>query len=382
MGSGSFSATGSPVSTSISALTSGAGQTRARRRSLIGYQVPMWRSARPVAVCTSGVSRRNSPGDGTGTTRSTALAGTSPSPVGATGPAGYRTWPDSSRGASCRCGKRPRPVTGSPPWNSSVTTSPPRSRAASRCGTWPRLQAGCSLFWPRSLSWHHRSKWVTSLTRSRSGVLLGGQAPPRVRSAPRVRANSWEDVADLSASLGVKLDEWQENVLEAAMGERADGRWAARLVGVSTPRQNGKSQLIVARALAGVLLFDEQTIIVSAHQTDTAREVFQRLLDIIEANPGLERRVDSVMKAINREHIRFKTGQVIRIKARSIAGGRGFSCDCLLLDEAQILGAAAWATILPTMSARPNPQAWLLGTPPTPDDDGEVFTRLRRQVLR
>lgn len=162
------------------------------------------------------------------------------------------------------------------------------------------------------------------------------------------------------------------------MGERADGRWAARLVGVSTPRQNGKSQLIVARALAGVLLFDEQTIIVSAHQTDTAREVFQRLLDIVEANPSLERRVDSVMKAINREHIRFKTGQIIRIKARSIAGGRGFSCDCLLLDEAQILGAAAWATILPTMSARDNPQAWLLGTPPTPADDGEVFTRLRQ----
>jgi hypothetical protein len=47
------------------------------------------------------------------------------------------------------------------------------------------------------------------------------------------------------------------------------------------------------------------------------------------------------------------------------------------LDEAQILGAAAWSAILPTMSARPNPQAWLLGTPPTENDDGEVFERLR-----
>jgi phage terminase large subunit-like protein len=185
-------------------------------------------------------------------------------------------------------------------------------------------------------------------------------------------------VADLSASLGVPLDEWQENVLEAAMGERTDGRWAARLVGVSTPRQNGKSQLIVARALAGVLLFGEQNIICSAHQTDTAREVFQRLLDIIDDNPGLKRRVDSVMKAINREYIRFTSGQVIRVKARSVGGGRGFSCDCLLLDEAQILGSPAWSAILPTMSARPNPQAWLLGTPPTPQDDGEVFTRLRQ----
>ena len=82
------------------------------------------------------------------------------------------------------------------------------------------------------------------------------------------------------------LDEWQEDVLRASLGERSDGRWAARTVGLSTPRQNGKSQLIVARALAGILLFDEQLIICSAHQQDTAREVFTRLVDILEDNPS------------------------------------------------------------------------------------------------
>lgn len=161
------------------------------------------------------------------------------------------------------------------------------------------------------------------------------------------------------------------------MGERTDGTWAARQVAVSAPRQNGKSEIIVARALAGVLLFEEQTIIVSAHQQDTAREVFSRILDLVEQYPALERRVDSVMRAVNREYVRFNSGQTIRFKARSTGSGRGFSCDCLLLDEAQILGAAAWSAILPTMSARPNPQAWLLGTPPTDNDDGEVFERLR-----
>src|SRR5690606_5325937 len=163
----------------------------------------------------------------------------------------------------------------------------------------------------------------------------------------------------------------------AAMGERADGRWAARQVGVSTPRQNGKTMLIVARALAGLLLFDEQIIIVSAHRQDTAREVFFRLVQIIEDNPALENRVDFIARSEMREFIRMKTGQEVRFKARSSGSGRGFSCDCLLLDEAQILTAAAWSAILPTMSARPNPQVWLLGTPPTPHDDGEVFTRLR-----
>lgn len=180
------------------------------------------------------------------------------------------------------------------------------------------------------------------------------------------------------ASLGQPLDEWQENVLQAALGERSDGRWAARQVGVSAPRQNGKSQLIVARALAGILFFHEELILCSAHQQDTAREVFSRLVDILERNPKLDARVDSYGKALNREYIRFKGGQTVRFKARSTGGGRGFSADCVLLDEAQILSPAAWSAILPTLSARPNPQVWLLGTPPTPLDDGEVFGRFRQ----
>ena len=220
------------------------------------------------------------------------------------------------------------------------------------------------------------------LTKSPPVGLLGGQAPPRVRHAPqRTSQNSWEDVADLSARFGIVLDEWQETVLQAAMGERQDGRWSTPQVGVSTPRQNGKSQLIVARALAGILLFGEQLIICSAHQQDTAREVFTRMVDILEDHPYLNDRVEAYGKALNREYIRFKTGQVIRFKARSTGGGRGFSCDCLLLDEAQILGRPAWSAILPTMSARPNPQMWLLGTPPTPQDDGEVFAQIRQVGL-
>lgn len=184
-------------------------------------------------------------------------------------------------------------------------------------------------------------------------------------------------MSDLVAAYGLVLDPWQEEVLQAGLGERSDGRWAARQVGVSAPRQQGKTMLIVARVLAGLLLFGEQTIVVSAHRQDTAREVFTRLVQLIEDNPSLEDRVDFIARSEMREYVRMKTGQEVRFKARSAGSGRGFSCDCLLLDEAQILGAPAWSAILPTMSARPNPQVWLLGTPPTPSDDGEVFARIR-----
>ncbi len=221
-------------------------------------------------------------------------------------------------------------------------------------------------------------------------VALLGEAPPRVLVKPQgVRANSWRDVVDLSARFGVYLDGWQELILKAAMGERTDATWAAKRVGVSIPRQNGKTQLLVARALAGALLFGEKKIVVSAHQQDTAREAFAKLLEIIEddANAALRARLDprfgrnGVMNALNREAVRFTTGATIQFKARSGAAGKGFSSDCLLLDEAQILGSRAWTSINSTMSAMPNPQVWLLGTPPQEEDDSYTFEMVRRAAI-
>jgi len=169
------------------------------------------------------------------------------------------------------------------------------------------------------------------------------------------------------------------------MGERSDATWAAKRVGISVPRQNGKSQLLVARALAGVLLFGERKIVISAHQQDTAREAFSKLVEILEAdgNQWLMDRVrpNGIMNAINREAVKFRNGATVQFKARTNAGGRGFSSDCLLLDEAQRLKRSAWVSINSTMSAMPNPQVWLLGTPPTPEDDGEVFESIRSAAI-
>src|SRR5690606_7817388 len=79
--------------------------------------------------------------------------------------------------------------------------------------------------------------------------------------------------------------------------------------------------------------------------------------------------------------VKFRNGATVQFKARTGAGGRGFSSDCLLLDEAQRLKRAAWVSINSTMSAMPNPQVWLLGTPPTREDDGEVFESVRAAAV-
>ena len=223
------------------------------------------------------------------------------------------------------------------------------------------------------------------LTKSQPVALLG-EAPPRVLVEPTgAKANSWEDVADLSAQAGIVLDGWQELILQAAMGERRDNTWAAKRVGVTVPRQNGKSQLLVARALAGAVLFGEKKIVISAHQQDTAREAFNKLVEILEdeGNGWLMDRVKpkGIMNAINREAVKFKNGATIQFKARSGAAGKGFSSDCLMLDEAQILSQRAWVSINSTMSAMQNPQVWLLGTSPQREDDSEVFESIRSAAI-
>lgn len=217
-------------------------------------------------------------------------------------------------------------------------------------------------------------------TRSPLVGLRGAQVP-RVRHAPNVRANDWEDVADLAKAYGLVLDPWQENVLQAAMGVRSDGSWAAPTVGVNVSRQNGKGALIEARELAGLLLFGEQTIIHSAHEQRTTRVGFERILSYFENFDDLRKKVRSVMSALGREYIKLNNGSELHFPARSKGAIRGFSIDCLILDEGQILGDPAWEAIKPTISARPNTQTWLLGTTPTPLDDSAVFSRMRERGL-
>jgi hypothetical protein len=91
-------------------------------------------------------------------------------------------------------------------------------------------------------------------------------ARPRTRLAPAAPRNDAELVVDLAAAYGTQLDPWQVDALDAGLGVRPDGSWAAKTVGVNIARQNGKSVILTVRALAGALLFGERVIICSAHE--------------------------------------------------------------------------------------------------------------------
>src|SRR5205809_457432 len=91
---------------------------------------------------------------------------------------------------------------------------------------------------------------------------------PSVRSVPADVSSLGVEAAELAASAGLVLDPWQAMVLDAALGKRRDGKWAAFEVGVVVSRQNGKGGILEARELAGLFLIRERLLVHSAHQFD------------------------------------------------------------------------------------------------------------------
>ena len=215
---------------------------------------------------------------------------------------------------------------------------------------------------------------------------LGAQLP-RHFSIPPSTSSTGAEAIDLAALAGLELDPWQQWCLTNALGERPDGKWAAFGVGVVVARQNGKGGILEARELAGLYLLEERLIIHSAHQFDTSQEAFERLVNLIESSPELTKRLAPRGKGITRSHgaegIKLRNGQRIRFRTRTKGGGRGFTADCLILDEAMILPDAFVSATLPTLSSRPNPQVWYTGSAvdQTIHEYGVVLARVRERGL-
>lgn len=189
-----------------------------------------------------------------------------------------------------------------------------------------------------------------------------GNQLPRIEHVPPFSSSAGGEAIDLARHAGLVLDPWQQHVLRKSLGERPDGTWSAFEVGVTCSRQNGKGAIIEARELAGLFLFDEQLIIHTSHEFKTSLEAFGRIRSLVESTDDLRRKVRRVTVAHGSESIELLSGAKLRFLARTKGSGRGFSADCLIMDEAMILGSTSMAALLPTMSARRNPQVWYMAS--------------------
>lgn len=197
-------------------------------------------------------------------------------------------------------------------------------------------------------------------TKSPPAALFGEPAPQILHLPPDVHSlAAAEEALDLARSVGMTPDRAQELTLEAALGERVDGKWAAFEVGDIEPRQNGKGDSIQIRELAGLFLFDERLLIHTAHEFPTANEAFLRMVSIIEGSPDLSRKVLRIRFANGEQGIELRSGARLKYRARTGGAGRGFAgADLVVYDEAYALQAEQVAASLPTLSTSPNAQVW------------------------
>jgi hypothetical protein len=206
-----------------------------------------------------------------------------------------------------------------------------------------------------------------------------GDQTPRILVAPPAPTSAAPEVIDYAKSVGLILDPWQQLILRHALGEDTEGRWTSFEVGLTVPRQNGKSALAEARMLGGLFVLDEELIVYSAHLFDTAMEVMRRLEEWLH-NSGEKFKAN---RSNGKEGFELATGQRVKFKARTKGSGRGMSGDCVILDEAMILESASIGALMPTLSARPNPQLWYLGSAVDQEihDKGLVFSSVRKRAM-
>jgi Homing endonuclease len=129
---------------------------------------------------------------------------------------------------------------------------------------------------------------------------------------------------------------------------------------------------------------------------NTGAEHFRRVKTTLDNYPALRKRVKRVSTSHGEEAIElhpqptliFGSGRRqitrrvagrLRFLARSKGSGLGFSCDCLVYDEAMILTEDQVAASLPTMSARANPQIWYTGS--AGREDSFQFASIRSRIV-
>src|SRR4051812_36047198 len=223
---------------------------------------------------------------------------------------------------------------------------------------------------------------LTVLAAAGRTACLGVQRPGLLR-LPDGSAAYIDDAMALLGEWGFGFDEGQQFVVSSSLRELPDGRWAAKEVGFEEPRQNGKGEVLEGRECLGLFYLGERKLIHSAHEFATASEALDRMDERIGQNAALKQRVRSVKRSHGEEGVYLKDGRSLRYKTRTKGGGRGFSADLLILDEAMYIAEAFLGALMPVISARPNPQMWYTGSAVDRNtmDNGVVFARLRQRAL-
>lgn len=190
----------------------------------------------------------------------------------------------------------------------------------------------------------------------------------------------------VAKKLGLGLDPWQVDISRILWAQTADGCLANDTVCMSIPRQSGKTYTVAVNVFAECLITPGTTVVWTAHHGFVMRETFTQLAALAET-PALQPHIKpgraGVKRGAEERSINFRNGSRIVMAARESGALRGVSkVRILVLDEAQILSEAAMADMVPTQNQAPGGVlVIMMGTPPKPSDDSEVWSNQRSEAV-
>ncbi|MFT3971706.1 MAG: hypothetical protein QM695_15880 [Micropruina sp.] len=123
------------------------------------------------------------------------------------------------------------------------------------------------------------------------------------------------------------------------------------------------------------------TVIWTAHQLRTSNETFKAMLGMTR-RPLVRPHVLRPRMTNGEGEIPFVNGSRILFGARERGFGLGFAdVGMLIFDEGQRATVKALDDLIPTTNTNANPLVFVIGTPPRPTDQGEVFHRRRADAI-
>lgn len=180
--------------------------------------------------------------------------------------------------------------------------------------------------------------------------------------------------------VGSPLFGWQWDTTRKVLATNPDGLWTHSDVCLVIPRQQGKTQIVVARILYGLFFLGEK-ITYTAQRWETVEDVYDRIVDIIDRRPSLARRLDPSevpeghTKAGNHGRIALTNGASLSMGPRTKAKGRGQTkIDLAIFDEAYDIKEVLVSGITGAQKASDNPQTIFVSTAPVADQHPDCGT--------
>ena len=209
---------------------------------------------------------------------------------------------------------------------------------------------------------------------------LIGSPTPRIHSRLNDLPSKGDEMIAFAESVGIDLMPWQKFVIHNAHKVRADQKWEHPEICIVSARQQGKSTLLLVRALTGLFLWNEPLQISSSHNLQAGLELFRQIVKVIESHDFLKDQLQIIRWSHGAEEIVTKSGNRYMIRASNNAA-RGISRpEVIYMDElSQMKDLDGFASLRYTMMASFNPQVWTFST--AGDQTSVVLNQLRERGM-